>query len=849
VGRKIILLSDGTGNSSAKVWRTNVWRVFESLDLSGSDQIAFYDDGVGTAAFKPLAILGGAFGFGLGRNVVDIYKFACRNYRADDDEIYGFGFSRGAFTMRVVTGLILEQGLVEADSEPELHSKAKAAYRAYRANNFHTKWPRYVRPENWVRCIRDIVAGSYSNPKEVLRNYRRISWPRSHHPMDWLRWFRKIFTEKPATRKRTTVNIRFLGLWDTVAAYGMPVEEMARGISQWIWPWMLPNCVLDPSVQRACQALSIDDDRTTFHPTLWDETNEKPLVPDAAGERCLANERISQVWFAGVHSNVGGGYPDDSLAQIPLIWIMSEAHACGLHFKAQSDANPQTYGHPATAQDKDGRIYDPRAGLGGYYRYGPRDIRALTEGLLSRQGVNSFARVHESVFARIKNRAYAYAPLGLPADYEVVTVNNQVVTPQQSGYESPAQANARWRGQQKVWNIVWWRRILYFLTVIVSLALFGFPLAALIPTQDEYTTHLRWVSEIVRTAGKFLPQAATPWLDGYAGKPVEFLIILALLGITMLGSSLLAGKIQGKMGQLWRASLDSKLTDPGLPTDLIYRLRNSPRFVRFHRSLNTKITPALFALLFLYLGATFTSHALFNVQDYAGWVCNETKGKLQTLNTGDFLVLYNGKFDTLDADTFNKYAERAKSDQQIKKEDKSNPFKYLPQYLADTHRALPELQTSELCQSMGVTLDQYQVINIKFDKTDSFISWNGANGAYGYYSLDLIRSPHDAEKTAAFVDTAKSLATMVGVTALVPLRRELTMPWFRIVARIGGVGGQEETYEPDFSDMFTFDTDIKTKRQGELFLFVNDAVIGWPPLYDAFYKHNAGKVQVLITGK
>jgi hypothetical protein len=76
MGRKIVLLSDGTGNSAAKVWRTNVWRTFEALDLSGNDQVAFYDDGVGTSMFKPWAILGGAFGFGLKRNVIDICKFA-----------------------------------------------------------------------------------------------------------------------------------------------------------------------------------------------------------------------------------------------------------------------------------------------------------------------------------------------------------------------------------------------------------------------------------------------------------------------------------------------------------------------------------------------------------------------------------------------------------------------------------------------------------------------------------------------------------------------------------------------------------------------------------------------------
>jgi len=73
MGRKIILLSDRTGNAASSIWRTNVWRVFESLDLTGSDQVAFYDDGVGTSPFKPLAIIGGAFGYGLKHNVIDLY--------------------------------------------------------------------------------------------------------------------------------------------------------------------------------------------------------------------------------------------------------------------------------------------------------------------------------------------------------------------------------------------------------------------------------------------------------------------------------------------------------------------------------------------------------------------------------------------------------------------------------------------------------------------------------------------------------------------------------------------------------------------------------------------------------
>src|ERR1044071_6399026 len=111
MNKRIVLLSDGTGNAASKVWRTNVWRVFQALDLTSPQQVALYDDGVGTSSFKPLAILGGAFGWGLKRNVIDLYKFLCRNYRPGS-QIYAFGFSRGAFTVRVLIGLIAREGLI-----------------------------------------------------------------------------------------------------------------------------------------------------------------------------------------------------------------------------------------------------------------------------------------------------------------------------------------------------------------------------------------------------------------------------------------------------------------------------------------------------------------------------------------------------------------------------------------------------------------------------------------------------------------------------------------------------------------------------------------------------------------
>src|ERR1044072_2992509 len=122
--KNIILLSDGTGNSASKLFKTNVWRLYQALDLSATGpsdpvrlrQIAYYDDGVGTSSFKPLAILGGAFGWGTKRNVLDLYTFLCRHYK-DGDSIYCFGFSRGAFAIRLLTGFITNQGLVKVEKK------------------------------------------------------------------------------------------------------------------------------------------------------------------------------------------------------------------------------------------------------------------------------------------------------------------------------------------------------------------------------------------------------------------------------------------------------------------------------------------------------------------------------------------------------------------------------------------------------------------------------------------------------------------------------------------------------------------------------------------------------------
>src|SRR5262245_37807822 len=133
--RNLVVFADGTGNSAAKAFKSNVWRLYQALDLTGDDQIAVSHDGVGPSSFKRLQVLGLALGVGVKRNVIDLYKFLCRNY-TDGDRIYGFGFSRGAFTIRLLAGLIYRQGLISFKSEEELDRQAVNAYRAFRKEAF-----------------------------------------------------------------------------------------------------------------------------------------------------------------------------------------------------------------------------------------------------------------------------------------------------------------------------------------------------------------------------------------------------------------------------------------------------------------------------------------------------------------------------------------------------------------------------------------------------------------------------------------------------------------------------------------------------------------------------------------
>jgi uncharacterized protein (DUF2235 family) len=759
--KRIILLSDGTGNSAAKVWRTNVWRIFESLDLGGERQLAYYDDGVGTSSFKPLAVLGGAFGWGLKRNVLDLYRFLCRNYR-EGAEIYAFGFSRGAFTIRVLIGLVVNQGLVRAHSESELQRLAAVAYRQYRKERYRS----FLNVESVFRALRD---GLHSLVDRL------------HHR-----------TPYNQARNVTVPSIRFVGLWDTVAAYGLPIEEMTRGVSFWLWPLALPDRRLTDKIERTCHAVALDDERTTFHPVLVNEEGVR-VYPgrDADGKpiATLGQEKLSQVWFAGVHSNVGGGYPDDSLAHVPLIWIMSEARACGLKFKVTPD---DAFKRASAAADKDGRLYDSRRGLGGYYRYGPRKMYDLCHMRFSSQPDDAVTidkpKIHESAFRRTISGAHAYAPIGFPRDYAVVLMDGRIIEGQDNPFETPEQTKARADVQERVWNLVWWRRVVYFATVAASFHLALFPLLHSTDRTAEFSSPFSWVSQLIRLVGGFLPAFAGWWLDAFAANPRWFAVGAAtVIGLMLLGVRL-GNRINDQMRHIWSSILDQRSYPVGsLPNDWVYRLRTHPTYQQILWALKRYIVPTASAALLVYLGVAILNQVLFNVADAAGAFCHEGKVARVTLAEGSALVI-------------------------------DRPF-----------------ETLSMCWSTGVVVQNGGRYRITVTET---APWRDKTIDTDVNGFEIGELPHGTTRTAMFLG--------------LPLRRVLTTPWFRPIARIGAKGNDEYALDANAPGTVHRPKDneltatLRARRNGELFLYVNDGVIGLPGLGQPFYANNRGAAEVRI---
>ena len=408
-GKNIVLCSDGTGNSANKGRGTNVWKIFEAVDLIGhtrnhslKEQVAFYGDGVGTARFKLFKVISGAIGIGLSRNVKELYTELCRVY-APGDVIYLFGFSRGAFTVRTLAGLIEHCGIIET------HRRAWSG-------SHNGAGSQDQEPIDDIR-LQELVDEAYSHFREQFwkrcGKRRRASLPTNSSAEAACAEFRKkhaVWHPKHAPER--IPKIRFIGVWDTVDAVGLPFDELATAINK-VWPYKFPDRKLGAHVEKACHALAIDDERRSFHPTLWEETAD-----DKPEENDTSEPRIEQVWFPGVHSNVGGGYPKQGISLVALCWMMRKAKEAGLRFL---DNSFQHYWEHMNVDDK---LYDPRAGLAIYYRYKPRDIAALC-----RESGDVEPKVHVSALYRTARGTDGYAPGNLPGDFSVVPFDPEAGVP------------------------------------------------------------------------------------------------------------------------------------------------------------------------------------------------------------------------------------------------------------------------------------------------------------------------------------------------------------------------------------------------------------------------------------
>lgn len=583
-GKNIVLLSDGTGNSAAKVRRTNVWRMYEAVDLRSGDQVALYDNGVGTSSFKPFAILGGALGWGLKRNVRDLYTFACRNYvpgsdSRDPDRIYVFGFSRGAFTARVLIALIEDQGLIRDAQGAELDRLAKWAYRAYR-RKFNVRF-KLLTP---LRGLRDWLLGTWEGLLGL-----------------------------PAYREsKVKPQVEFVGLWDTVSAYGLPIDEMTRGWDQWVWPLSMVRPNPPDNVVKICHALAMDDERQTFHPLLLDELGEER-------QSHTDDERLTQVWFVGAHSDVGGGYPDDGLAHVSMLWMAGEARKRGLRLHDSKVADWEAHADP------NGPGHDSRRGLGSYYRYQPRSLRRLGRNRFAKINVPR-PKVHESVFARIRSARQEYAPIVLSDNYVVVKGDGSIIAAEDNPFEHATQSAARYIRQEAAWNLVWQRRLVYFATVLVTLliaipSLIGDRYAAIDQRSLALSGVIHWMTQ-------WLPDAAHPIAEYYEHHPVVLTLLVLVLTTLVWRSMNLQRRIRDRMRKTWDGVIvngpeEVEKADP--PTDLIYRLRTHQWYRAVFEFATQRVFPfafgvaSLLAVILVVIGTT--NRAVFAIASAGGAVC------------------------------------------------------------------------------------------------------------------------------------------------------------------------------------------------------------------------------------
>jgi uncharacterized protein (DUF2235 family) len=338
--KRIALFCDGTWNDPSDAFATNALLLHESAAASDV-QANLYVEGVGVKAYK---WLGGAFGFGLNEIVLEAYRKLCRAYELGD-EIYLFGFSRGAYTARSVSGMMRKCGIVRRD-RLELVDKAMEIYRE-----------------------REDTADSPA----------AVSFRTAHAAA----FYDKTMLGQPITPSNAwrMLRVKYQGIWDTVGELGAPAMiPFASALNK---TFRFHDCNLSSFVEWGRHALAIDETRNAFEPTPWSRESIAE-INDFYKER-----RVRQAWFPGDHGSVGGGGVHQELSSAALLWIAEGAVQAGLAFDdergflatARAKADP-IYG-PLRNMDADDFVFKLR-GEGARLKGAPQTLTEVSEGALAR---------------------------------------------------------------------------------------------------------------------------------------------------------------------------------------------------------------------------------------------------------------------------------------------------------------------------------------------------------------------------------------------------------------------------------------------------------------------------------
>lgn len=350
MSKNIIVCCDGTWNTPKQKDRgrlvpSNVVKISRIANHKNpKKQIVSYDTGVGTEKKWHDRWIGGATGSGISQNILEAYRFVSENFE-EGDKLFLFGFSRGAYTVRSLAGLIIASGIIDKNSK-DFEKELARAYELYR------------------RC-------KEPNGLTNLAEFKS---------------------------KQIDSKVHFIGVWDTVGALGVPKLTFFGSFSK-LANWVIRkgkykyihgfhDVKLCDEITHAYHALAIDERRGPFKPTLWEGDSR---------------DNTEQVWFAGVHTNIGGGYVDCGLSDHALMWMAVKAYHAGLDIDTQYLAkrlDPNCHG-------------ELRESMSLIYRASEAERPLMSDGAVN-------LRIHQSAIDRAEHPANDYYPDNLAKSKDIL---------------------------------------------------------------------------------------------------------------------------------------------------------------------------------------------------------------------------------------------------------------------------------------------------------------------------------------------------------------------------------------------------------------------------------------------